>query len=365
MQILSEIKNILLLEKTYAMRLPPVKQSLLILIAVLVAILGIIPRALALFEVTNMINATYVPVTFEDVAIRFSFTIIYGWIILQFNVNIKERYKHLQIVLRTFITFCINLGIMVATVILLIKVYGYILEIEVPPMQKDRFYYSYFAIFLIVYFISGILRYQRLNQQQIIENEELKRQNLVNELSALRNQINPHFLFNSLNSLNSLIRDNKSATQFVNKLSFMYRYILQSSDREVVSLREELKFLESYIFLIKTRYRNRFDIHIDINEIYWECEVPALSLQLLLENAVKHNEISDANPLLVKVYDKNGYICVENKIKLRKTLVDSTGKGLSNLNKRYLLLKDREINISDTNGVFKVQFLVAEKTELS
>ena len=140
----------------------------------------------------------------------------------------------------------------------------------------------------------------------------------------------------------------------------MYRYILQSSDRNLVPLKEELKFLDSYIFLIKTRYRDRFEIVIDVDEMLLEERVPPLALQLLVENAVKHNEISEVNPLLVKVYSENGYLCVENEIRLRTTFVDSTGNGLSNLNKGYLLLKERTISITNTDSIFKVKFHLKE-----
>ena len=186
----------------------------------------------------------------------------------------------------------------------------------------------------------------------MIEKETLKQQSLINELEALKNQINPHFLFNSLNSLNSLVRDNKPATIFVNKLSFMYRYILQSSSNDMVTLEEELKFLESYIYLIKTRYRDRFDINIAIDDHLKQEKIPSMSLQLLVENAVKHNEISESNPLLVKVYSKDSSIVVENKIKPRTTFVDSTGNGLVNLNKRYQLLKKNTISISNSKYYF-------------
>jgi LytS/YehU family sensor histidine kinase len=193
------------------------------------------------------------------------------------------------------------------------------------------------------------------HQVNLKEKEELKQQSLKNELDALKNQINPHFLFNSLNSLNSLIRENKQATTFVNKLSFMYRYILQSGSEDLVTLKDELKFLDSYIFLIKTRYRNRFEIDINIEDKFLNKKLPALALQLLVENAVKHSEISESNPLLVKVYSDEGFVIVENVIKPRTTFVDSTGNGLVNLDKRYEILMKKNIIINDANKVFKVK----------
>lgn len=221
--------------------------------------------------------------------------------------------------------------------------------------DKGLLYFVYFVIILIVFFISRILRFQIVQQEDQAEKELLKRQSLQNELSALKNQINPHFLFNSLNSLNSLVRGNEDATSFVNNLSYMYRYILQSGQQDLVSLSEELKFLESYIYLIKTRYRDRFKIDITIDDKLLNHTIPSLTLQLLVENAVKHNEISEQKPLLVKIYNDNDMLVVENDIQPRTSLVESTGKGIANINKRYQLLKNNHIRISESNNVFSVK----------
>lgn len=340
------------------MRLVPVKQPVILSVAILVTLLAIFRRAMSLFFGTSILNSSYTPITSEDILVRGFFTLVFSWLIVQFNSNWKYKYYHLSIGIRTIVTIIINLVIAAIVIQALFVAYSYIIEMDLPQGEKNRFYFGYTVVFIILFFIAGFLRYQIVNQQQVIENEKLKQENLENELVALKNQINPHFLFNSLNSLNSLIRENKEATKFVNKLSFMYRYILQSSDRNLVTLKEELKFLDSYIFLIKTRYRNRFEIDISLGDDLYDEKVPPLALQLLVENAVKHNEISESNPLLVKVYFDNNYLCVENKIRLRTTFVDSTGNGLSNLNKRCLLLKDNKIEISDTDGIFKVKFLL-------
>jgi len=215
--------------------------------------------------------------------------------------------------------------------------------------------FNYVTLFIVLFFVARILRLQIIQKENLLENEQLKQQNLQNELTALKNQIDPHFLFNSLNSLNSLIRDNKEATAFVTKLSFMYRYILQSGDRNLVTVKEELKFLESYIYLIKTRYRDRFSIEMDIHAGDLEKEVPPLALQLLVENAVKHNEISESHPLEVKIYSMDNQICIENTIRERTTLAEGTGNGLANLNKRYNLLGKQKMTITTDNNTFCVK----------
>jgi len=332
-----------------------IKQSALLRIALLITVLVNLPRVLQLYNILEGLAESFTHASVKDVIIRITFLFLFSWGVLQLNTNWKLLYSHLNIYKRSVITSILNTILFFTTVFLLIYVHEVIAGEVMNYSDKGLLYFVYFMVQVIAIFIARILQFQIIHQADIAEKEMLQRQNLQNELSALRNQINPHFLFNSLNSLNSLIRDNKEATNFVNKLSFMYRYILQSGQEDFVTLREELKFLKTYVYLIKTRYRERFDIEINIDDSLYYEKIPALALQLLVENAVKHNEISGSNPLLVKLYVENNYLVVENAIKSRATFVDSTGQGLANINKRYLLLKQKHISISDTDGIFKVK----------
>ena len=332
-----------------------IKQPILIGIALLVSFLINLPRVLELYEVVDNLSDSFAQVTLKDVSIRVIFLFAFSWLLLQFNANWKFLYANLNMFLKSFITVIVNIAFFFVAVFLFVFVYQKTTGEDMYSSDKGLLYFVYTVVLMILVFISRILRYQITRQEDLAEKELLKQQSLKNELEALKNQINPHFLFNSLNSLNSLIRDNKPATTFVNKLSFMYRYILQSGSEDLVTLNEELKFLESYIYLIKTRYRDPFRIDIAIDNSMLTETLPALALQLLVENAVKHNEISKTNPLLVKVYSKDDYIIVENIIRQRTTFVDSTGNGLVNLNKRYQMLKKKSIVISRNNQVFKVK----------
>lgn len=332
-----------------------IKPSLLIGISLLISILVNLPRVLQLYNVVDNLSESFAQVTIKDIVIRIILLFVFSWVILQLNTNWKFLYSHLNKLLKSIITISANSILFFITVLLFVFIHQEITGETMIASEKALLYFVYFVVLVILVFISNILRYQITRQEDIAEKELLKQQSLQNELSALKNQINPHFLFNSLNSLNSLIRDNKEATSFVNKLSFMYRYILQSGQQDFVTLEKELKFLESYIYLIKTRYRDRFSIQIDIDANFLNEKLPALALQLLVENAVKHNEISESHPLLVKLYIENDYLVVENPIRPRTTFVDSTGQGLANIDKRYLLLKKKHISISDINSVFKVK----------
>jgi hypothetical protein len=332
-----------------------VKQHILIGIALLISVLINLPRVLQLSNIVDNLATSFTPATIKDIAIRVLVLMVFSWLVLQFNTNWKFIYAYLNNLFKTIITVLINTALYFLTIFLFAFIHEKFTDGLLNSSDKGILYFVYFVVLLILVFIARILRYQIIRQEDVAEKELLKQQSLQNELSALKNQINPHFLFNSLNSLNSLIRDNKEATMFVNKLSFMYRYILQSGQQDFVTLREELKFLESYAFLINTRYRNRFKLKIDINDHLLNESVPALALQLLVENAVKHNEISVSHPLSVNLYVDDDYLVVENEIRPRTTFVDSTGQGLANIDKRYMLLKHKHINISDTNNIFKVK----------
>ncbi|PCI34815.1 MAG: hypothetical protein COB60_05660 [Flavobacteriaceae bacterium] len=324
-------------------------------IALIITVLVNLPRILAMFSLNIVENVSFNIVSSKDLLVRFVFLFVSSWIILQFNVNWRYNFRHFSSGLKDVgIALIVHVFVYFAVVQSLFAIYPIVVNKELTTPAINLFYFIYVVIFIILFFIANLLRLQIIQRENILENERLKRQNLQSELSALKNQLNPHFLFNSLNSLNFLVKENKEATTFVNKLSFMYRYILQSGQIDSISLKEELKFLESYIYLIKTRYRDKFSITIEIDDRFMDKNIPILALQLLVENAVKHNEISTIHPLTVRVYSEGDHIIVENKIRLRTSFVDSTGSGLGNLDKRYFLLKQQHIIIKNTNQIFKV-----------
>lgn len=332
------------------------KQSMILGVALLISFFINLPRILALYELVGKSWSNSFPeITVKDILLRLFFIFIYSWLLLQINTNWRVLYSNLSIFTRSAMRILANILLFIIAVHSFIFIDEIVTGQIITDLADTIIHMVYAVIMVIIIFIARIIRLQMAHQVDLAEKEQLKQQSLKNELEALKNQINPHFLFNSLNSLNSLIRDNKQATTFVNKLSFMYRYILQSGSEDLVTLSDELKFLDSYIFLIKTRYRTRFEVSIDIEEQYLNKKLPSLALQLLVENAVKHSEISESNPLLVKVYVEDALVVVENPIKPRTTFVDSTGNGLANLEKRYEILMKKNILINDSNKVFKVK----------
>ncbi len=197
-----------------------------------------------------------------------------------------------------------------------------------------------------------------------IEAEKLRAEMMTYKYEALRSQINPHFLFNSFNVLSELVYEDQGlAVKFIRQLSDIYRYVLDSKDRELVPLREEVDFIRKFGFLLQTRFDNNLKIDIQIEQTSDELIVP-MSLQLLLENAVKHNEVSRQFPLLVEIHRYGDFIQVKNTLKRKTNRESRTKTGLQNLIKRYKFLTEREVSLEETNDTFIVEVPIL-KSDLS
>ncbi len=182
------------------------------------------------------------------------------------------------------------------------------------------------------------------------------------QFDALKNQLDPHFLFNSLNVLTSLIDENPdSAQNFTTALSKVYRYVLEQKNKELVSVDEELQFAKTYVRLLKMRFEDSIVFEIPEKANNPEAKVVPLSLQLLLENAVKHNIVNDSKPLHIKIYEREGNLIVENNLQPKKVLKKGSGVGLVNIQQRYSLLTKRKVNINKTTSAFIVQLPMLTK----
>lgn len=189
--------------------------------------------------------------------------------------------------------------------------------------------------------------------ESIKNEEELKRENLIARYEALKNQVNPHFLFNTLNTLTGVVEQNpEKASEFIRKLSDIYRYVLEQKDKELIPLKQELKFVDDYIYLSKIRYGDGLLVEKEISST--DLLIAPLGLQILIENAIKHNIISDDKPLFIEIGSNNEYIYVKNTLQ-RKSSVETTNRvGLDNLIKRYEYLSDRRVEIVETHTHFEV-----------
>lgn len=203
-----------------------------------------------------------------------------------------------------------------------------------------------------------------INQRQamLLQNGELLAESVRNQYQALKNQMNPHMLFNSLNTLQSLVRENPAQAQdYICQLSHVLRYTLKENGTHVVTLREEMDFVDSYIFLMKMRYEDNLHFTVEADTRCMDYLLPPLSVQTLVENAVKHNEISTRKPLAIEIKtacDGIGdafYLSVENNLQPRRTIRPGMGIGLANLAKCYQLLLGMDIEITESEGVFRVR----------
>lgn len=196
------------------------------------------------------------------------------------------------------------------------------------------------------------------NHQMAMKNTDLQKQNADARYEALKNQLNPHFLFNSFNTLNSLITESREkATEFVNNMSDVYRYVLQSSKKDITTVGEELIFLDSYTDMLLKRHNGKLAIDIDVKPADKDFLIVPMALQILVENAVKHNVISADQPLHINIYSQDGLIVVQNDLQRRRTAETSSGIGLFTLNKRYEYLSGKSIIIKEEkiDNIFTVK----------
>lgn len=210
-------------------------------------------------------------------------------------------------------------------------------------------------ICVIVIAVIEVLDLLQKQQEQRLEIERLAAENSRSRYQALRNQVNPHFLFNSLNTLNSLIpQDSEAAQHYVNELSILFRHSL--SQKETCTLEEELIVAKSYAYLMKIRYGEALSFRFDIPQEVLQRQVISFALQMLLENAVKHNTITLQKPMEINIrLNANGMLCVSNPLRPKRGEEESEGIGLQNLLSRYRLLAQNEIHILQTHETFEVE----------
>jgi LytS/YehU family sensor histidine kinase len=205
--------------------------------------------------------------------------------------------------------------------------------------------------FFMVYYIAAI----KEAEQSKIENEQLKKENLQARLNLLKQQISPHFLFNSLSTLKTIAPDTNTR-QYIMQLSNVYRYLLNYNDNNMATLHDELAFTNSYLYILKERYEDALQLHIQVPDALLHLHIPPLSLQILVENAIKHNIISPTEPLHIYIHsDGHDTLTVENNVQPKLSTEKNTGKGLQNINDRYHLLSGKQIDITHTPSKFIVK----------
>ncbi|MBP3640763.1 sensor histidine kinase [Parabacteroides johnsonii] len=276
---------------------------------------------------------------------------ISSWMNNQYALNIRKRWKIVVIYAIVMLLFLLlNYSLLVVAKMLV--------GLNDPLIFPNGGWRILLIVWLVELVILGLLLANRSIQSTLKLQQEaaaLQKENNTARYTALQSQLNPHFLFNSLNTLIAEIEYNPdNAVSFTKNLSSVYRYVLQSQDKTLVSLAEELEFLDSYLFLHKVRLGDCISCRRDIPADLTEAMLPPLTLQLLVENVIKHNTITSARPMKIDIFVQEDHLVVSNPVQPRKSR-ESSGVGLKNLSNRCKLMLGEEIRIINENEVFTVK----------
>ena len=259
----------------------------------------------------------------------------------------------------------IVIGVLGATIITLIglfvlraatyMVYGGVSFNQFLANEKFSNYQFGLWITLTIVIIFHVIYFYNRYQQNRIKEQKVIAGNASAKFDALKNQLDPHFLFNSLNVLTSLIEENpENAQKFTTSLSKVYRYVLEQKNKELVTVDEELQFAKTYMSLLKMRFEDSIIFTMPEKASNPDSKVVPLSLQLLLENAVKHNMVTSSKPLKINIYEDQGSLVVENNLQPKQIIKKSSGVGLGNITQRYDLLTNKKVNISKDANRFAI-----------
>lgn len=253
-----------------------------------------------------------------------------------------------------------NVALIIAGNLLLFFLFAFIPSVITKGFSNFGTITYFFFVNFIVYVLAVSVAYLFVFLQQMYglrsENQQLKTEKAKAELYALKEQISPHFFFNTLNSLSAVIRtaEKSDSLEFVEKLAQVYRYILDNGNHNLLSIKEEIEFLNDYSYLLHKRFGNNFSIENRIDSNILDYKIPPLALQVLLENVTKHNKLLSSSPVKISIENTEEYIYFKNELRKKENVV-SHGSGLSNLNKRYQMICGKEIEISEKNNEFCVK----------
>lgn len=309
------------------------------------------------FVTAYLFNSSLFHYPFYVAVINWSISLfftIFNWLFMRtvlMNLRVrfplfKDNAKRIAILFLVLVVSVIIIDIIGN--VLLIFAYG----VEYNPLSRTRVLLPVVVISTMVQAIyEAIYHYVRL-KKSVREEEQAKQMVVQAQLDALRNQAQPHFLFNTLNTLRDIIDQNSKAEakEFVDKIADVYRFILEAGNSDLIRLRDELKFAKSYIHIQKERFGDNLKVNWNISDVFLDMMIIPMSLQLLLENAIKHNVISKSKPLTVDVNIKDGHLIVANKIQPKSSQLPSTRVGLINIEKRYHLISELSPKI-DNDGI--------------
>ncbi len=270
------------------------------------------------------------------------------------NEWLNERYSWHDRPVARFVAGIIGMLVYsIGIVYLLILFFRHVLNFDVGDDLNGMFFSTLVITTIITMFMTG--RAFLFNwREAAVDAERMKRESVKAQYESLRSQVNPHFLFNSLNALTNLVHQQPDeAVRFIKQLSEVYRYVLDTRDKELVNVEEELHFLDAYLFLQQIRFGNK--LRLDVRKESLSGQVAPLALQLLVENAIKHNIIADDQPLAVHLFGNDGYLWVSNTLQKKSGMPENPGGiGLENIRRRYSFLSSQPVVVREAAGNFEV-----------
>jgi two-component system, LytTR family, sensor kinase len=332
----------------------PSRSNLILLTAFAITVLISLPRLLMWHRVGQFSVETNLP----DLLLRAFYIFLTS--VLFFIIHLQTRTIRLGFVTIDANSFWQRLTISIITFIiidpLLLRFHKWLFPPHNKPLYKFLFNINMVITVIITILFAQIFRLLLYNYQMRLSNASLLKANAETRFEVLKNQVNPHFLFNSLNTINSLIvTDQQAAVNFVNNMSDVYRYVLKSHELNSIAVQEECQFIQAYIHMLKGRYGDKLQITLDVQPDFSQYRVPPMALQILVENAVKHNVASHSKPLHIGVFtNAAGALVVENNLQKRNQPELSTGTGLQNLNQRCKYLSNHHLIIQQTQTSFSV-----------
>jgi two-component system, LytTR family, sensor kinase len=235
---------------------------------------------------------------------------------------------------------------------------------DVPKLLSIKLLLLFaFRINLFLNVLNIIFVYISKLEKANLETEKLKKSTAQAHLQAIKNQINPHFLFNNLNVLSALIvKEPATSIEFVRQFAKVYRYVLRSHEKEIIELNKEIDFADSYYFLLKKRFGEGLNININIDKKSRNKYIVPMALQMLIENAIKHNVVSQSHPLTIDIFNNDAQkLCIQNNLQIRQVDVsESTQIGLRNISLRYAYINEEKIIVEKNNSYFSVQIPLIE-----
>jgi len=271
---------------------------------------------------------------------------------------ILHSFKHIGNITKGIISNIITISILLFVDYVLIVFWNRPLLVDAPRFNNIqdillslvRFAFLSVFIYIIIYNIQINISLQKSK----LENELLKQAQLRAQLLSLQQQVSPHFLFNSLSTLKTIAPDHETKN-YVVQLANVYRYLLNFNEHHLASVKDEIAFMKSYLYILQERFEQALQISIDVPDGFLSYYIPPLSLQLLIENAIKHNIVSPEQPLLIRIYtDQTPALTIENSYQPKLSVEESTGKGLQNIKDRYQLLAGKQIEVCKNDKLFKV-----------